>query len=216
MPFLLVLLARPAQADDSQYRFGLGLKLVDTEYVDLTTYGQFDLSDSAPNPTLYLISERVLVEPWHNLSFGLNYTYIRRDLFLKQIGQEIFLSQHRAEFEIDPHWHLSDSVWLNMRHRLEYRWTQDLPDNIRSRHRVEFVIPVHHLEPLAEVFSSGEFFYDYSRHRNSENRLIPLGLTFRFSEHVYMKTYYMLQAVHVSHDWPISNVLYTQWYISLK
>jgi hypothetical protein len=211
----LTLSATVASADDSQARFGLTLKMVERDKLDLGTYVQMDLHDSAPNPSLYMIAERLQVKPWEHLSFGLNYTFIEKDIRTKQ-GDEVFTQQQRAEFEINPHWQLNDHVTLNLRNRLEYRWLQGQPDNVRSRHRLEFVFPVKGAKPLAELFTSYEFFYDYDRNRQSEWRVAPLGFHFKFSERVALKTYYVAQNIHGTRRWDTSHLLFTQWAVSFR
>ena len=79
------------------------------------------------------VSQRSVFRLTDHLNVGLNYTFRDKHGFDRRQGHESFTEQHRAELEIDPHWQLGESVTLNWRNRLEYRWTQREDENIRTR-----------------------------------------------------------------------------------
>ena len=56
--------------------------------------------------------------------------------------------------------------------------------------------------------------YDYDAHRYNENRLMPLGLSFRVNRHALFTTYYMLWSQRGSETWRHSHVLGTQLSLS--
>jgi hypothetical protein len=207
--------ARFCRADDSQYRSEVYLKLFDEGWVNFTVWGQVGFSDSTPNPSRYMFGPKLAFNPWEHWTFGVNYSYFEKQTYYPKLDDFRPLSEHRAEFEIDNHWDLNERVELNLRNRLEQRWFIETgATDLRSRHRAEFVFPLKHCGSLTALFSSAEFFYDWDNNRNSENRVVPLGLTFKLSERLSLKTFYMWQSIHQVQNWTQSHVLYTQLYFT--
>ncbi|MBI3878296.1 MAG: hypothetical protein HY300_20430, partial [Verrucomicrobia bacterium] len=107
----LALSAKLACADESQSRIGLLLRWLETEKFETATYGELGLFDSSPNPSQYIASQRLLFKPWEHWNVGLNYTFTGKEAFDKQ-HDEVFTQQQRVEFQLEPHWKLSDRVTL--------------------------------------------------------------------------------------------------------
>lgn len=206
-----------SRADDTQYRSEYYLKALDTKYVDVTAWGQIGISDSTPNPSRYQIGPKVAFDIFEYLSFGVNYSYFQKETPIPKTDDFEPRGEHRAEFEVNPHYTFTNGVQLNLRNRWEHRWFIDSGSvNDRSRHRLEIVVPVKRMGPLAEVFSQIEVFYDYDRELNSEERIVPLGLTFKLARKVKLKTFYMWQPIQFAPgEWSNSHVFYTQLYLSL-
>jgi hypothetical protein len=206
-----------SHADDTQYRSELYVKTLDTKYVDVTVWGQIGISDSTPNPSRYQVGPKVALDACEYLSFGVNYSYFRKESPIPQTDDFEPRDEHRAEFEVNPHYTFHNGVQINLRNRWEHRWFIDTDrQNDRSRHRLEFVVPVKRMGPLTEIFSQAEVFYDYDRELTSEERIVPLGLTFKLARQVKLKTFYMWQPIQFAPgEWSSSHVFYTQLYLSL-
>lgn len=215
---LLTLLRAGAslQADDSQYRSEYYLKVLDTRVVDLSLWSQVGFSDSAANPNRFMAGPKVSFDPWQHWTFGLNYTFFERQLPQPPGGDWDWQEQHRAEFEVIPHLDLWNWGKLYFRNRLELRWIEGVEDvSPRSRHRLEVVFPLKHAGPVQDLFTQFEYFYDYRKDRNSENRFVPLGVTFKLHDRVAFKAFYMWQPSQADDGWDHSHVFYTQLYVSL-
>jgi hypothetical protein len=50
-------------------------------------------------------------------------------------------------------------------------------------------------------YANNEVIYDTTKDRVSENRLIPLGLVLRSSEHLETRLFYLWRAARGSRDW---------------
>ena len=191
--------------------------MLDTKYVDVTTWGQIGFSDSTPNPSRVQVGPKVAFDPWAYLTFGINYSYFQKEVLKTTTGEFETSGEHRAEFEVNPHYTFENGIQINVRNRWEHRWFIDAGgENDRTRHRLELVFPVKKLRLLTDVFTSAEFFYDWDRDLNSEERIIPLGLTFTLARKVKLKAFYMWQPIQSRPgDWTHSHVFYTQLYLSL-
>jgi hypothetical protein len=179
--------------------------------------GQIGFSDSTPNPSRVQVGPKVAFDPWAYLTFGVNYSCFQKEALNSTTGEFETSGEHRLEFEVDPHYTLENHIQINLRNRWEHRWfIQAGGENDRTRHRLELVFPVKNAGPLADLFTSAEFFYDYDRGLNSEDRIIPLGLTFTLVRNVKLKAFYMWQPIQSRPgEWTQSNVFYTQLYLSL-
>lgn len=193
------------------------MKVLDTKYVDVTTWGQIGISDSTPNPSRVQVGPKMAYDPWEYLTFGVNYSYFQKEALNRATGEFETSNEHRAEFEVDPHYTFENGIQINLRNRWEHRWfIQTGSQNDRTRHRLELVFPVKRAGPLTDVFTSAEFFYDWDRDLNSEDRIVPLGLTFTLARKVKLKAFYMWQPIQSQPgDWTNSHVFYTQLYLSL-
>lgn len=214
---LAALLPLCAVAEDSQYRFGLNLRLLDTEYVDLALYGEFRENDDPAVLRSGVIAPRLTFDFWKSLPLGLNYTLIETDNHRPPPVGDLWQSQQRLELEANPHWQLTDSLSLRTRNRLEFRWISGRPDmNTRSRHRLELAQRIEKAKPLQSVFANYEFFYDLEKMRNSEHRLVPLGLEFKLAGPVSLKTYYLWQHAETRTSWLTTHNFYTVFDVSFK
>ena len=193
--------------DDFGSWHALSLKFHDDERWTLSAVGQLRFRDASSEWFAYQLSPQVVYKVSPYLRLGMNYTYLPT----KPPGSDDFLDQHRWETEINPRWPVNGWLTLDLRNRFELRWLEGRRGtNERSRHRPQANLKVKGLGPLESIFINNEFFYDYVAHRYSENRLVPLGLSFHVSEHVGFSTYYMLQSVRANGDWNNSHVLGTQ------
>jgi hypothetical protein len=204
--------------DDSQAWPALSLKLVNKKPWSLTTYVESRFADEDNPQRLWLISERIGYAALSNLMLGVNYTFLhyRVPAVAPVQGQpeEPWISQHRLEFEANPHWG-NAHVKIALRNRFEIRWTEDASEeNYRSRHRLEVTFPISKTGLLESVLISDEPFYDYSAGEFNENRFIPLGVNWRLAEEVTLRIYYMERSVKAHDEWTTTHVLGTTLFVN--
>lgn len=154
---------------------------------------------------------QILWEPHQNWKFATSYTYYR---YRSGNG---FDNEHRWEAEIDPHWKLTDWVSLDLRNRLEVRFREG-PSNgpERTRHRIQYSFPVEHLGPLQNIYFNDEFFFDLDHKQLNQNRLTPIGLSFKLNDKAQLKVFYLMQSLRTRAEWETAHVLGTHLYFQFK
>lgn len=205
-----------AEEDYHQYRVALNLKLLDTEHVDFLTYGEYRWTDSSTLQDAYLLSERIQLDFFKNLLFGINYTYQDVETVNPKTHRTHWQLTHRAEFEANPHWEIASNVVFRIRNRYEHRWIEDAQPNDRTRHRPEIIITTPRLSPLRSVFMNDEVFYDWDKHRLAENRFTPLGLEWALAGPVGLRTFYFWDHFRLGNHWRDGHVFYTVFDVSMK
>jgi hypothetical protein len=204
-------------AEDVLWVGSWNIKAVDTKYVDFLQYGEVHVSDHAPAPLQYQLSARMAVDPWKCLGFGLGYSYLGR-----QVDRDVYdewdeVSTHRLEVEVNPRADLGKGVRLSLRNRFEERWIEDKPgDYPRSRHRLELAVPVKRAGPISEAFTFVEPFLNWRTGEVNQTRVVPLGVTFKLSRHVNLRTYYAWQTFQSDAGHYNEHMLWTQWGINLQ
>lgn len=213
----VALAPRVSRAEDVLWVGSWNIKVVDTRCVDLIQYGEVHVSDHAPAPLQYQLSERVAFDPWKSLGFALGYTYLSRQVHHGLLDAWDDTATHRFEVEVNPRWDLGKGVKLSLRNRFEERWIEDKPGTYpRSRHRLELAVPLRKASPVSEVFTYVEPFVDWRTGEVSQTRVVPLGWTFRLSRQLSLRTYYAWQTFQNGADHYNEHMLWTQWLINLK
>jgi hypothetical protein len=108
----------------------------------------------------------------------------------------------RFEFEANPTFRLSETIRLNLRDRIEWRWREggdEYAVRFRLRPQVEWA-------PRREgtfrgLYANFETFYDFDQDRFTEHRLTPLGLVFRPWDHGELRCYYIVRTARGAHGW---------------
>jgi len=121
------------------------------------------------------------------------------------------LTQFRPELELNPHFNLTPHLALEWRNRLEWRWNEAQTFTThRSRQRLQlawtFPRP---LGPLTRLFVSNEWLTDLHRLQQTENRLIPLGLTFQLGRQTDLDLFYMIASNRSQAAWTHESILGT-------
>ena len=122
--------------DDFQYWSQYSVKIVDGEKIDLITFADLRIQEDASKLGLYLLSQRLKMDFWKNLSLGLNYTYLSSRNTKPGAVKDDYNWQHRLELEANPSWNIKDWLKLSVRNRYEFRWIENRGSyNDRFRHR---------------------------------------------------------------------------------
>jgi hypothetical protein len=107
----------------------------------------------------------------------------------------------RFEFEVNPTFRLSDTLTLTVRDRFEWRWRHggDYSTRIRIRPQLDWTL---HKEGLFRgLYANNEVFYDFTQDRFTENRLTPLGVLLRPSDHLDLRLYYLWRSTRGGQGW---------------
>lgn len=156
---------------------------------------------------LQLVSPRLryAATSWLDLQLGMSL------LNIENTGSGDRYWQGRPELEINPKFALGDQLSLEWRNRMEWRWREEEgPTTGRSRHRLQLAWKLPQpLGPLTRLFVSNEWLVDLHRRQFSENRLVPLGLTFRLNASTDLDLFYMLFATRHDGDWENETVIGT-------
>ncbi|OGW85718.1 MAG: hypothetical protein A3C35_02255 [Omnitrophica bacterium RIFCSPHIGHO2_02_FULL_46_11] len=197
--------------DDFQYWQRLQIKAIDTKHVDYITYGELRFLDDVSDFGFWQASQKLQLDPIKYLQLGVNYTYLQNEAVDTKTKKKDFKSHHRLELEINPYYQVTHWLKFKTRNRLEFRWIEDAgSDNARFRHMDELEFPLKHLGPLQSIYANNEFFVDFNRERIVENRVIPIGLTFKLYKKTTFKIFYLIQSKRGSRDWSSNQVLGSQ------
>jgi len=111
------------------------------------------------------------------------------------------LSQTRFEFEVNPTFRLSDSLTLSFRDRFEWRWRHgaDYSTRVRIRPQLDWTLRKEGL--FRGLYANNEAFYDFTQDRFTENRLTPLGVLLRPSNHLDLRLYYLWRSTRGGQGW---------------
>ena len=155
--------------------------------------------DEEDGPILQLISprHRQALLPWLDLGLGLSLLNIESPT----TGERY--RQLRPELELNPHINLGPQLRLELRNRMEWRRNESEEIDVsRLRHRLQaswtFKQPI---GPLTRYFASFEWMTDMPNHVPLENRVLPIGLTFRLSDQADLDLFYMLSALRQQAEW---------------
>jgi hypothetical protein len=121
------------------------------------------------------------------------------------------LTQFRPELELNPHFNLTKHLALEWRNRIEWRWNEAQTFTThRSRQRLQLAWTLPRpLGPLTRLFVSNEWLTDLHRLQQTENRLVPLGLTFKLGSQSDLDIFYMIDSNRAKAAWTHESVLGT-------
>ncbi len=167
------------------------------------------INDRGPNPAYVQVSPRIRYHANPYLDLGLGYSFVDVHSAAPH-GDDVWEYQNRLEVEINPRLELKSGWTFTTRNRLEFRWTEDLPDiNYRSRHLLEVLYPVKLPRPFKDLFTNAEYFYDWSRMQSAEHRFSPLGVDLALSARVGFRVYYTWRQILILDHWATSHVFWT-------
>lgn len=203
---------RAEAADDFGSWHGLSVKVLDADGWALSQVAQLRFRDDSSELFARLLSSQLTYSASPRLRVGLNYTVLPA----RPVDSNDFRAQRRWELEIMPRWSAGDRLVIDWRSRLELRWLEGRAGrNERSRHQPQVTFRIGGSGRLQSVYANNEIFYDHDAHRLTENRFVPLGLSFRLTGQGSVSAQYMLQSVRGNHGWSQSHVLVTQLSLAL-
>lgn len=163
--------------------------------------------DTEDGAYVQIASPRVKYQllPWLETGVGLSLLSIENTKTNDRHWQE------RPEFELNPKFDLSPSLRLEWRNRMEWRKNdgEDFTTH-RTRHRLQlgWTLP-QPVGPVTRIFASNEWLVDLQRHKLGENRLIPLGVTFKLSKNSDLDLSYMIFSQSGATLWRHESVILT-------
>ncbi len=165
-----------------------------------------NFADEVDGSYAQMVSPRVKYAAAKWLDLGLGLSLLR----LENISTHDRYDQLRPELEINPHYELKQ-VRLDWRNRMEWRENQGAPSTAnRTRHRMQLAWTLPQpLGPLTRLFASDECLMDLHLRRPTENRFIPLGLTFKLTDSMDLDLFYMIDSKRTKTTWKNESVLGT-------
>ncbi len=169
-------------------------------------------ADTEDGSYVQIVSPRVKYAAlsWLDLGAGLSV------LSIENPNTHFRYEQLRPELEINPKFDLTKSLRLEWRNRMEWRKNENAAFTThRSRHRLQlgWTLP-QPLGPLTRIFASNEWLVDLHRGQQTENRLVPLGITFKLSNTADLDCFYMIDSIRSNAAWKHESVLGT--YLRLR
>lgn len=165
-----------------------------------------NFADEADGSYAQMVSPRVKFAAAKWLDLGLGLSMLR----LENTATHDRYDQLRPELEINPHYELQQ-VRLDWRNRMEWRENQGAPSTAnRTRHRLQLAWTLPQpLGPLTRIYASDECLMDLHLRRPTENRFIPLGLTFKLTDSMDLDLFYMIDSKRTKATWKSESVLGT-------
>jgi hypothetical protein len=205
---IFLLLAAPALTRAAEWWAWSSLELwrQDQNSASLFMGNRLDADDGA---YVQIISPRFkrAVLPWLDAGLGLSLLSIENTI----TGDRF--SQFRPELELNPRFTLNDHLQLEWRNRLECRQNEGQSFTLhRSRHRLQLGLTLPHpIGPLTRVFISNEWLSNLDRMQQGENRLVPLGVTFKLTDRSQLDLFYMVFSTRTDAQWQHESVIGTYW-----
>ncbi len=189
------------RADDFQAWQWLTVQAFHTEEWMLFLLVDNRLADDLSDPYIQVVSPRLSAHHFEHVDLGLGYAWLN----VNPLSDSGAFWQHRAEFELNPHWRSGPWSFHN-RNRLELRWNdgrgQRLP-RLRNRFQVRYAFGDGFLK---HAYANQEFFIDLTNGVHVENRLIPAAVGFRLSDRVTLNLFYMRQSLRRPAGWEHSHI----------
>lgn len=138
------------------------------------------------------LGENIAYHALPNLDLELHYSY----LYTKSFGASSFKNRNRLELEINPSAPISDAALVKWRNRLEWIKVQgDSKIYTVFRHRTAIIFSLENWGKLTSFRMSDEVFYDFAANKFTQNRLIPMQLSFALSKHTSLDVFFMIRRV---------------------
>lgn len=149
--------------------------------------------DTEDGSYVQIVSPRVKYQllPWLQTGLGLS------TLSIENPNTHYRYWQERPEFELNPKFNLTRHLQFENRNRMEWRWNEHetfTTHRLRNRLQLTWTLP-EPVGPLTRVFVSNEWLFDLHRQNWTENRLVPLGLTFKLTANTDLDVFYMVDSL---------------------
>jgi hypothetical protein len=150
---------------------------------------------------------RQALRPWLDGGIGLSL------LSIENTRTNDRFTQFRPELEINPHFDLTPHLAIELRNRMEWRWNEEeslTTHRLRHRLQIAYTFP-QPLGPLTRVYANNEWLTDLHRMQRTENRLIPLSLTFKTGTKSDLDLFYMILSSRAQGTWGHESIIGTWW-----
>lgn len=118
---------------------------------------------------------------------------------------------YRLDLEVNPTFKLSDRLSLKVRNRYEVRRKEDHGDANYDRYRLRTILSykANWLPGMTAISVGNEVYYDFSAERINADRIYPLQLSFKPSDHFKTTVYYLYETKRqgLSEDWEGKHVI---------
>jgi hypothetical protein len=163
--------------------------------------------DSEDGPYTQLVSPRYKQEllPWLDSGIGLSVLNLENTVSNERHWQL------RPELELNPHLELTSHLRIDWRNRMEWPWNEEESLKAgRFRHRIQlgWTLP-HAIGPWTRLFVSNEWLVNVDRGQCTENRVVPLGLTFKAGKRADLDVFYMIDSIMPKETWIHESVIGT-------
>lgn len=214
----------PALADDGDFQYWsqYSFRLWQTNNLKLDFYAEARMADDASHLAGYFTGPRLGYQLAPNLSMALAFKRIDLDGADRGPGGQAL--DGRTELEISPRFRLSERWRFDSRHRVEALHFEQKSDTVRLRHRLRFTRSLARGPGsedgggFTQLFVSNELFHvdegDFGWSDLAENRFVPLGGRWRFSEHLSIDVFFLVRHRQRSDGWRRDSVVGT--FLSLK
>ena len=201
---ILFSMAAPALADEWWAWSSLEFWRNDTSKAWLFLGNRLDADDGA---YVQIASPRFkhAIRPWLDGGIGLSL------LSIENTQTHDRFAQFRPELEFNPHFDLTRHLAIEFRNRMEWRWNEEqafTTHRLRNRMQLSWSLP-RPLGPLTRVFANNEWLRDLRHNQWNDNRLVPLGLTFKTGPSSDLDVFYMISSSHTDGEWHHESVIGT-------
>jgi len=188
----------PARADVAQVWYQNNVFWRLNEQWSIGNYLDLRVTDAVGELATTMFSPRVRYDLHPNWSAQVNTSWVEAQAANAQ-GRTEFL---RLEFELNPHYVLTERLTFSARNRFELRWIEDVDDvNERIRVRPQFDLRTPWAGPVHGVYFNNETFYDFEQGKITENRLTPFGLVFKPTAALELRAYHLWRRTRQGHQW---------------
>lgn len=139
----------------------------------------------------YRMSENFLYEARPHLDLEAHYSYI----FSKPKDSCHFRNTSRYELEINPYFSIKNSHF-RFRNRIEFiKRNRETDWQYVFRQRTSLRFLVKNMVYITSIGMNNEFFFDFKRDQITQNRFVPLEVSFKFSS-INLNAFIMIRDLH--------------------
>lgn len=152
----------------------------------------------------YRIAENFTYQVLPDLDLEAHYSF----LYSKPRGAPRFHQSNRLEFEINPLFRFKNGITLRWRNRIQLIKGQGIPHiQFVFRHRFMTVFPIRDWGQLTSINVYDELHYHFDTNKITQNRFVPIELSFALNQHASMNIFLMIRNFINSNQWHRSIVV---------
>jgi len=154
------------------------------------TIGELRLNKDISRFYYYRLTANSAYQALSWLDLEAHYSFI----YNKSRGSQHFTYASRLEFEANPILRLDHGITLKWRNRFEFlRRQHNSKIQYILRHRMEATFPVKCFGRLTSIKCSDEFFYNVATNKFTQNRFIPIEMSFVLNSKISIDIFIMLR-----------------------